>query len=300
VLTRLQIERPAAAAQSPFLGRAEQLEALRAAYSAARSQPVVVLVQGGSGIGKSARITRDDRAHGALLSPRIGAAQSSKVLAVSAPRRPTRMLITPIAVRSRSAILRLLDHVKRIISKRNVDKGLALVISPVVFVHNPVLKLDNSFTSLKRKPSLFSHLKQCRPSGMDSMSDGERVGIVLVAAREDLLSNLREALAETNLALLHASTKEEALALLERLKSDIDLAVIQLELPDLSGWDLIKQLTWLPQRPVKIIATTSVFPEPFFGKVRELGVDEVVQSAIPPEAWRKTVEAVLGKNGNAL
>jgi len=116
----------------------------------------------------------------------------------------------------------------------------------------------------------------------------------------DLHSNLRDALAETNLALLHASTKEEAIALLKRLKSQIDLAIIELELPDLGGWDLIRQLTWRPNNPVKIIATTSVFPEPFFGKVKVLGVDEVVPAAIPPEAWRKTVEIVLGKNGNAL
>src|SRR5260221_5289763 len=133
------------------------------------------------------------------------------------------------------------------------------------------------------------------------MSDGgETVGIVLVAAKEDLLSNLRDALAETNLALLHASTKEEAIALLQRLKSQIDLAIIDLDLSDLGGWDLIKQLTWRPQKPVKIIATTSVYPEGFFGNVKELGVDEVVRVAIPAEAWRRTVETVLGKNGNAI
>jgi len=132
------------------------------------------------------------------------------------------------------------------------------------------------------------------------MSDGEKTLIVLVAAKQELHNYLRDALAETNLALLHASTKEEAVAVLERLKTQIDLAIIELELPDLGGWDLIRQLTWQPKKPVKIIAATSVFPEPFFGKVKELGVDEVVRSPIPPEAWRKTVETVLGKNGNAL
>ena len=131
------------------------------------------------------------------------------------------------------------------------------------------------------------------------MSNGE-TGIVLVAAKEDVLNNIRDALAETNLALLHVSTKQEAIALLERLKSEIDLAIIELELPDLGGWDLIRQLTWPLQKPMKIIATTSVYKDQLFEKVKELGVDEVVPAAIPPEAWRKTVETVLGKNGNAL
>jgi len=131
------------------------------------------------------------------------------------------------------------------------------------------------------------------------MSDGE-TGIVLVAAKEDVLNNIRDALAETNLALLHATTKEEAIALLERLRSGIDIAIVELELPNLGGWELIRQLTWRPQKPVKIIATTSVYRERFFEKVKELGVDEVVRAAIPAEAWRRTVETVLGKNGTAF
>ena len=124
--------------------------------------------------------------------------------------------------------------------------------------------------------------------------------IVLVAAQENLLNNLRGALAHTNLALLHAHSKQEAIALLERLKSEIKLAIVELELPDFGGWDLIRQLTLLPNRPVKLIATTSMFPEPFFGKIKEIGVDAVVAKAIPAEAWLKTVEAVLGKNENTL
>jgi DNA-binding response OmpR family regulator len=142
--------------------------------------------------------------------------------------------------------------------------------------------------------------KQFAPGGGDSVPDCKKVPTVLVAAKEDLLNNLRHALAETNLALLHAQTKCEAIVLLERLKSEIDLAIIQLELPDLGGWDLIGRLTWSPQKPVRIIATTSTYSEPFFEKVKELGVDDVVRAATPPETWRKTIEAVLQKDKNTL
>ena len=132
------------------------------------------------------------------------------------------------------------------------------------------------------------------------MHDGEKAAVVLVAANKEFLNDLRDALANTNFLLLHASTKQEANAVLERVKSDIDIAIVELELPDFGGWDLIRQLTLLPNRPVKLIATTSMFPEPFFGKIKEIGVDAVVAKAIPPEAWLKTVEAVLGKNENTL
>jgi CheY-like chemotaxis protein len=133
---------------------------------------------------------------------------------------------------------------------------------------------------------------------MDGMPDSDKTAFVLIAAKEDLLNNLRDALTDTNLALLHAQTRLEAIAILEQLKSQIDLAIIELELPDFDGWDLIRRLTFLPTKPVKIIATTSMYPEPLFEKIKELGVDAVVPKAIPAETWRKTVEAVLGKTEN--
>ena len=127
------------------------------------------------------------------------------------------------------------------------------------------------------------------------MHNGEKARIVLVAAKEDLLNNLREALRDTDLALLHAQTKHEAVVLLERLKSEIDLAIIDLELPDLGGLDLIEQLTQHPRITVKIIATTSVYPAPELAKVIDLGVDAVVPETVSTEKWRITVEAVLKK-----
>jgi len=132
------------------------------------------------------------------------------------------------------------------------------------------------------------------------MRESEKGPVVLVAAKEDLLNDLKDALSNTNFLLLHAPTKQEAIALLERLRTEISIAVVELEMPDSGGWDLIRQLTFLPNKPLKIIATTSVYPEPFFGKIKEIGVDAVVAKAIPPEAWLKTVEAVLGKNENTL
>jgi len=125
----------------------------------------------------------------------------------------------------------------------------------------------------------------------------EKAQIVLVAAKEDLLDNLKDALAGTQIALLHAETQQQAIALLESLKSEIALAIIELELS--GGFDLIGQLTRPPRKPVKIIATTSIYSKPFLEKVKELGVDAVVPEEILPKAWRETVETVLA-NGEPL
>jgi DNA-binding response OmpR family regulator len=124
------------------------------------------------------------------------------------------------------------------------------------------------------------------------MHDGEKVAIVLVAAQGDVLNNIRAALAHSNFAVLYAQTKHGAIALLARLTCEIDLAIIEVEIPDFAC-DLIRQLTWRRQMPVKIIATTSLYPEPVLTKVRKLGVDAVVPKAMPPEEWRRLIEAVL-------
>ena len=128
------------------------------------------------------------------------------------------------------------------------------------------------------------------------MPNGENASIVLVAAKEELLNNLKDALADTQVALLHAQNHREAIALLERLRTEIDLAIIELELPDSGGWELIGSLRRHPNNPVKIIATTSRYPVSVLGKLIGLDVDAAVPEALAPEEWRKTVEAVLGKN----
>jgi DNA-binding response OmpR family regulator len=116
---------------------------------------------------------------------------------------------------------------------------------------------------------------------------------VLVVGSVYLRSNLRDALAETNCDLLHAATKDEALELLELLRSEISLAIVELELADYDGWKLIRYITCQPDKPVRIIATTSTYPELFSRGVKDFGVDAVVPKLMPPESWLRTIEAVL-------
>jgi CheY-like chemotaxis protein len=67
--------------------------------------------------------------------------------------------------------------------------------------------------------------------------------ILIADHNEGVLNILKEQLLATNYALLYAQNGEEAIAFLDRVKSKVALAIIDLELPDLSGWDLIGRLT---------------------------------------------------------
>jgi DNA-binding response OmpR family regulator len=126
------------------------------------------------------------------------------------------------------------------------------------------------------------------------MRDVEDAVIILVATQENVFSTIRDALADTTPALLYAQTKHEAFALVERLRNSVDLAIVDLELPEFGALDLLRKLSWQSHNPVKIIATTLLYPEPELDK--ELGVVAVVPKVLPPGEWRRTVETVLGKN----
>ena len=128
------------------------------------------------------------------------------------------------------------------------------------------------------------------------MSEGENAPIVLVAGKEDFLNKLKHALADTHVALLHAETHRDAIRLLERLRTEIDLAIIELE--NSNGWELIGDLTRHPMA-LRIIATTSVYPDSVLKNARSLGVDAVLPGTTAPEEWRKTIEAVLRKSESA-
>src|SRR4029077_3738097 len=106
---------------------------------------------------------------------------------------------------------------------------------------------------------------------------------ILVADTSDAVPDiLREELATTDFGLLHAKDGQEAIDYLELLKSEIDLAIIGLELPILSGLDVIWRLVRQERpKPPKIIAISAV-EVPLLKHVAEkLGVAAVVQTPIP-------------------
>ena len=125
-------------------------------------------------------------------------------------------------------------------------------------------------------------------------------GIILVADSNDgfLDSSLEEALEPTDYALLHVRNGLEAVATLELLKSDIELAIIEERFSEVNGFDLIGRLGIRDQtKPVKIIMTT-VYDRPLSPQiVRQLGGDAVVCKPIPPDEWRKAVDTVLSGTG---
>jgi CheY-like chemotaxis protein len=125
---------------------------------------------------------------------------------------------------------------------------------------------------------------------------------ILLADTNDAFADfLRDELTTTTYALLHAKDGHEAIIYLELLKSEIDLAVIEMELPVVSGlyliWRLVRQKK---PKPPKVIATTSVDVPKLNQVVKELGASVVVRVPIPAHDWRKTIETVLGADSQKV
>jgi len=125
-------------------------------------------------------------------------------------------------------------------------------------------------------------------------------GIILfVDGDDEFLKTLRESLtAVTDHIILHATTTQEAVAVLSRLSYTVDLLVIDLELPDETGLGgIFRLLTTLGcrRKASKIIALakTSRQDESFLGQVYSLGVDAILPKPTSAEQLVGTVQAVL-------
>ncbi len=125
-------------------------------------------------------------------------------------------------------------------------------------------------------------------------------GIVLIVDREDeVLKILRTALQSTDYVLLQAKTGDEALDVLSRLKSHIDLTIIDLELLPNDDGLVISLLTILGCRKIrKIIVKTSRQDKSFLEQVNYLGIDAIVLKPVSEEQLVGTVHSMLSGRPN--
>jgi DNA-binding response OmpR family regulator len=134
----------------------------------------------------------------------------------------------------------------------------------------------------------------CIGGNMCEESKATRIILIADSSNDCVDSSLQKALAPTDYALLHVRNGLEATAILELLKSGIEIAIIEEQFSAVNGFDLIKRLVTRDQpNPVRIILTTN-YDRPLSAQAaRELGGHAVVCKPILPEEWRTTVDAVV-------
>jgi len=90
----------------------------------------------------------------------------------------------------------------------------------------------------------------------------------------------------------------EGMKLLEKQHRDIDLAIVDLSLPGINGFEIIGAISRRPSG-IKIIATTGVFKNNHLHTAGALGAHAVIRKpaegcALPEKEWLGTVRQLIG------
>lgn len=99
--------------------------------------------------------------------------------------------------------------------------------------------------------------------------------------------------------VLKASDGMGAVRLIEEMREEIDLAIVDLSLPDMNGFELIGALSRRPNS-VKVIATSGVFREQQLESASALGAHAVIRKPsrlgpLPSKEWLGAVRQLIGE-----
>lgn len=123
--------------------------------------------------------------------------------------------------------------------------------------------------------------------------------ILVVDDDPAFLGETEKMLGEAGYHVLQAADGTRAVRLLDELHGKIDLAIIDLALPGINGFELIGALSRRPS-PVKIIVTSGVFKDVTLESATALGAHAAIRkprtmAAFPRQQWLSTVHQLIGE-----
>jgi CheY-like chemotaxis protein len=126
-----------------------------------------------------------------------------------------------------------------------------------------------------------------------TMASAATKRVLLVEDNRDALSGLSMLLTNAGFSVLMAENGDEALFLIDRGVRP-DVIVLDLMMPKVSGWDILKQLQGDPElREIPVIVVTALDK----GDAHVVGADVVMQKPIEPGALISEVQR-LTTGGN--
>jgi CheY-like chemotaxis protein len=109
---------------------------------------------------------------------------------------------------------------------------------------------------------------------------------------------LRHVLTGAGYEVLVAADGLEGVSLLEKQHRSIDVAIVDLSLPGINGFEIIGAISRRPNE-IKIIATTGVYKPTHLEVAGALGADAVIRkpaegASLPAKEWLGTIRQLLG------
>ena len=102
---------------------------------------------------------------------------------------------------------------------------------------------------------------------------------------------IKDFLAQKGYSILEAADGEEALQVFEENQNKISLILLDVMMPKLDGWSVLRQIRQISQVPIIMLTARGEEQDELFGF--ELGVDEYISKPFSPKILVARVEAIL-------
>lgn len=121
---------------------------------------------------------------------------------------------------------------------------------------------------------------------------------ILIVDDEQRMRNLiKDFLKQKNYSTLEAADGEEALKVYEKNENKIKLILLDVMMPKLDGWSVLRQIRQTSKVPIIMLTARGEEQDELFGF--ELGVDEYISKPFSPKILVARVEAILKRvNGD--
>ena len=124
----------------------------------------------------------------------------------------------------------------------------------------------------------------------------ENTTILIVDDESRIRKLIKDFLLKENCKVLEAEDGEEALKVFEENEKKIGIILLDVMMPKLDGWSVLRQIRQMSRVPVIMLTARAEEQDELFGF--ELGVDEYVTKPFSPKLLVARIKAILGRVGN--
>ena len=115
--------------------------------------------------------------------------------------------------------------------------------------------------------------------------------ILVVDDEERMRMLIKDFLEQKGYKIIQAKDGEEALDIFNQMKDDISLILLDVMMPKLDGWSVLRQIRQTSQVPIIMLTARGEEQDELFGF--ELGVDEYIAKPFSPKILVARVEAII-------
>ena len=119
--------------------------------------------------------------------------------------------------------------------------------------------------------------------------------IMIVDDESRMRKLVKDFLVQKDFSVIEAADGEEALAIFEEKKEKINLILLDVMMPKLDGWSVLRKIRQESNVPVVMLTARGEEQDELFGF--ELGVDEYISKPFSPKILVARVQALLNRSG---